>query len=108
MVREALTAQEVRRPDVGNTARWMHRMAYLGGEAPFVGWPAAGEGDGAACGIQGSSHHGVPWRSSAPTFQDQRGAGSSMGPQPKPSPTKCEEIGPTEVLPPVPNVTNAS
>lgn len=56
---------------MGDTARWAHRMAYQGGEAPFVGWPAAGEGDGAACSIQGSSHHGVPWRSPTPHFKPE-------------------------------------
>lgn len=74
----------------------VHRMAYLGGEAPFIGWPAAGEGDGTACGIQGSSHLGVPWRSPTPMFQDQGGAGGNLRPQPKPSPTKCEETGATK------------
>ena len=44
----------------GSTARWVQRMAHLWGEAAFVGWPTAGEGDGAACGIQGSGHLGVP------------------------------------------------
>jgi hypothetical protein len=43
-------------------SRQAHRMAYPRGEAPFIGWPAAGEGNGAACSVQGSSHLGVPWR----------------------------------------------